>query len=264
MAYVYRHIRLDKNEPFYIGVGNDTKFKRAKEKCGRTLMWNRIVSKHGYKIDIIMSDIDRCVALEKEIEFIKLYGRRDLGLGTLINMTDGGEDGNLNHVVSKETREKHRILSTGRIPWNKGLSGYTKIGTPVKESVKQEQRLKSKSKGAVVQYTFNGEVVGEYLSCTHASKVTGINGGNISRVVDGYYAQSHGFVFKFKGEPFQRIERLRSKTSGELYFTLKDAIIKTNSRLSVSAFTAQVDKGISDIEWIGKRKNKPKPKVKKH
>lgn len=23
MAYVYRHIRLDKNEPFYIGIGKD-------------------------------------------------------------------------------------------------------------------------------------------------------------------------------------------------------------------------------------------------
>lgn len=264
MAYVYRHIRLDKNEPFYIGVGNDTRFKRAKEKCGRNSMWNRIVSKHGYKIDILMSDIDRCVALEKEIEFIILYGRRDLGLGTLANMTDGGEEGNLNHVVSKETREKHSILSTGRIPWNKGISGYKKIGTPVKESVKQEQRLKSKSKGAVVQYTFSGEIVGEYLSCTHAGKVTGINCGNISRVVNGYYPQTSGFVFKFKGELFQRIERLRSKTSGEFYLTLKEAMIKTNSPLSIAAFAAQVDKGISDIMWVGKRKSKPKSKVKKH
>jgi hypothetical protein len=31
MAYVYRHIRLDKNEPFYIGIGKDdySSFKRA-------------------------------------------------------------------------------------------------------------------------------------------------------------------------------------------------------------------------------------------
>ena len=29
MAYLYRHIRLDKNEPFYIGIGSDTNFKRA-------------------------------------------------------------------------------------------------------------------------------------------------------------------------------------------------------------------------------------------
>ena len=29
MAYVYRHIRLDKNEPFYIGIGSDKTYKRA-------------------------------------------------------------------------------------------------------------------------------------------------------------------------------------------------------------------------------------------
>jgi hypothetical protein len=29
MAYVYRHIRLDKNEPFYIGVGSDSNYSRA-------------------------------------------------------------------------------------------------------------------------------------------------------------------------------------------------------------------------------------------
>jgi hypothetical protein len=27
MAYIYRHIRLDKNEPFYIGIGSDDKGK---------------------------------------------------------------------------------------------------------------------------------------------------------------------------------------------------------------------------------------------
>lgn len=34
MAYVYRHIRLDKNEVFYIGIGTDTKnYKRANGIC---------------------------------------------------------------------------------------------------------------------------------------------------------------------------------------------------------------------------------------
>ena len=31
MAYLYRHIRLDKNEPFYIGIGSNelNNYKRA-------------------------------------------------------------------------------------------------------------------------------------------------------------------------------------------------------------------------------------------
>jgi hypothetical protein len=32
MAYLYRHIRLDKNEPFYIGIGSDKQYKRAYNK----------------------------------------------------------------------------------------------------------------------------------------------------------------------------------------------------------------------------------------
>lgn len=28
MAYLYRHIRLDKNEPFYIGIGSDSNYNR--------------------------------------------------------------------------------------------------------------------------------------------------------------------------------------------------------------------------------------------
>ena len=36
MAYVYMHIREDKNEPFYIGIGNDDNgYKRAYSKRNR-------------------------------------------------------------------------------------------------------------------------------------------------------------------------------------------------------------------------------------
>lgn len=46
--YLYRHIRLDKNEVFYVGIG--TKFKshsygRAKDKINRSDFWKRVVSK---------------------------------------------------------------------------------------------------------------------------------------------------------------------------------------------------------------------------
>lgn len=35
MAYIYRHIRLDANEPFYIGISkSNTNYKRAFQKTG--------------------------------------------------------------------------------------------------------------------------------------------------------------------------------------------------------------------------------------
>ena len=53
MAVVYRHIRLDKNVPFYIGIGN-SKY-RATKKDSRNEIWQNIVSKTNYKVEIICS-----------------------------------------------------------------------------------------------------------------------------------------------------------------------------------------------------------------
>ena len=106
MAYVYRHIRLDKNQPFYIGIGSDENYYRSNSKSDRNIYWKRIVAKTDYDIDIILDDLNWEDACEKEKEFIKLYGRVQFG-GLLCNMTDGGEGG-LGVVVSEETREKKK------------------------------------------------------------------------------------------------------------------------------------------------------------
>lgn len=92
MAYVYRHIRLDTMQPFYVGKGEDNKnYSRSKSKFGRSKHWYNICEKHGYRIDIILDGLTRKEAIDKEIEFIKLYGRLDKGNGILINLTDGGD-----------------------------------------------------------------------------------------------------------------------------------------------------------------------------
>lgn len=109
MAYIYRHIRLDKNEPFYIGVGlTDDKYSRSRKKSGRNNLWKKIVKKTDYRIEIMLESESNDFILEKEVELIKLYGRIDLGTGTLANLTDGGE-GVLNRIVSDEEKEIHRL-----------------------------------------------------------------------------------------------------------------------------------------------------------
>lgn len=103
MAYLYRHIRLDTNEVFYIGVG--TTPHRAYTKFGRNKHWGNIVNKTKYDIDIIIDDLSYDNALKKEKEFITLYGRKDLNKGTLVNMTDGG-DGTIGVIFTEERIEK--------------------------------------------------------------------------------------------------------------------------------------------------------------
>ena len=51
---VYRHIRLDKNEVFYIGIGNDSNYKRSKIKANRSVYWKNIVNKTFYEIEILL------------------------------------------------------------------------------------------------------------------------------------------------------------------------------------------------------------------
>lgn len=118
MYYLYRHIRLDKNEPFYIGIGTIqiigdkySYYSRSKEKSNRNIIWNRIVAKTKYRIDIILESKDYNFIKQKEIEFIKLYGRIDLKTGILANLTDGGE-GCLN--ISSESLLRRNQKLTGK------------------------------------------------------------------------------------------------------------------------------------------------------
>jgi hypothetical protein len=103
MAIVYRHIRLDKNEPFYIGIGKD--IKRAFRKDSRNDYWNNI-SKNGYEVEILFENLTWEEACEKEKEFIKLYGRKDKGTGILCNMTDGGDGVDFTPEVRNKISEK--------------------------------------------------------------------------------------------------------------------------------------------------------------
>lgn len=98
--YLYRHVRLDKNEVFYVGIGTKykpfstlktTEYERGYCKSGRNPYWHRIVKKTEYRVEIILESEDYDFIKKKEVEFIALYGRRDLCKGTLTNLTDGGE-----------------------------------------------------------------------------------------------------------------------------------------------------------------------------
>ena len=70
MAYVYKHIRKDRNEVFYIGIGTQDKFKRAFSKIKRNDFWRNIASKTEYEVVIIYDGLTWEEACLKEIELI--------------------------------------------------------------------------------------------------------------------------------------------------------------------------------------------------
>jgi hypothetical protein len=113
MAYVYRHIRLDKNEPFYIGISSDDDYSRAYSTDARNPYWHNIIEKTNYEIEIILDNLLWEDACKKEVELIKLYGRKDLKTGTLVNMTNGGE-GVFGLIFSKDHRNKISNSNKGK------------------------------------------------------------------------------------------------------------------------------------------------------
>ena len=105
--YLYRHIRLDTNEVFYIGIGTG---KRAYSKFSRNRYWKHIVNNTDYEVEIVIDNLHRLEAEAKEIEFIKMYGRKDLKEGTLCNLIDGGTGGlGLKHTEEAKSKMKGRI-----------------------------------------------------------------------------------------------------------------------------------------------------------
>lgn len=152
--YLYIHYKLDTNEPFYIGVGTKNLkgvsytaiHKRAFSK-NRSIWWKKTVNKHGYYVTIkeYFAEVEAC--RNREIELIAAYGRLDMGLGPLVNMSKGG-DGCLDEEIRQRIGKK--------------LSGLNNF----------------KSKGCY-QYDMNYNCIAVYGSFNMAANETGFKKQNL-------------------------------------------------------------------------------------
>ncbi len=278
MAYVYRHIRLDKNEPFYIGIG-ETKYRHKAVGARRNIIWNRIVSKTDYDVEVLIDDITWDEACKKEKEFIKLYGRLDNGSGTLANMTDGGE-GVVGVVVTEEMREKMRASRMGRI-----ISDVTKqrirashLGVPHSDERRKNISNATKGRAAnnrgckmpksqyesllrrseiiqrrVGKYGLDGNFIYEYKSAILAAKQNNLNQGNITNACNkkiGYGGYSWRYL---NGEAEARIEPHDLRIKPIIQYDLNDNLIAEYESATEAAMANNWVK--STILRAAKRKN---------
>ena len=134
--YVYEWIRLDTNEPFYVGKGKNDRWKVLNRKNKKFV---NIINKYDVAVNILHNDLDEQTAYELEVWYIREY--RDIIGYDLVNFTDGGEGnafmGEKNpfygkhhteeskqkmsekhkgkgHPTSKDTREKISKANKGR------------------------------------------------------------------------------------------------------------------------------------------------------
>jgi hypothetical protein len=122
--YTYAYLREDRT-PYYIGKG--TKYRAF----GRTRRGAK-PPRDKSKIIILKQNLTEEEAFKHEIYMIAVFGRKDLGTGILLNMTDGG-DGVSGYKFSEESKRRKSILYTGRKRNSPSQETRDKIRKGVKE-----------------------------------------------------------------------------------------------------------------------------------
>ena len=131
-TYIYSHPIT--KEPFYVGKGcNDRSHSHLK---GRTKRDNlhlynfiqKMIRENNTPIIEIINVTCENTALRLEQFLINQYGRKDLGTGTLLNLTDGGE--NPPHPSGKDHPMfgRSRLPNSGSFKSGKDHVGYGKPG----------------------------------------------------------------------------------------------------------------------------------------
>lgn len=184
MACVYRHIRLDNNKVFYIGIGINT--KRAYDIRQRNKYWHHVVNKHGYRVEVFLDNIDLDSAKIWEMYLIWLSGRADLGYGELVNMTDGG-DGSINK--SKEAIAKQLATAKANGTYDEMVKRISDIGRTMKRSGKDSHVRKE-----VYLFDIHKRYLNRFDTITMCADYINANVSHLSKYMNGN-GSAKGFIF---------------------------------------------------------------------
>ena len=206
MAYVYRHIRLDKNVPFYIGIGGDDDFKRANDKTRRSNWWKNVVSRNEYKVEIILDGLTYEDAKKKEIEFIALYGRVDLMTGSLINQTNGG-DGTVGRIMTQSAKD---ALILSKIGNKNGVGKRSQefcdkmslvhkgktVSAETRKKLGDLNKTRVVARKSIIIAYKDGREIGKFTKVKDAATILGLQSQNISKVIKGVREHTKNYSFK--------------------------------------------------------------------
>ena len=146
--YVYKY--TDKDDiPFYMGMGKDYRYKDhlwiRKDKKYKDLYFYRKLNKmidndEKFNVEIIHKELSRKEAIEIEKYYIAFYGRKCFGLGTLCNLTEGG-DGGVPGIIKESTREKLRLNWLGKKHSPESIEKMRKVQRGLKHRKLTEEQL---------------------------------------------------------------------------------------------------------------------------
>jgi len=149
--YTYAYLRID-GTPYYIGKGSGKRYYNRKKDDIKP-------PKDKSRIIFLKQNLTEEEAFKHEKYMIGLFGRKDLGTGILHNRTDGGDGAsgairspqfrenlrelNKNKTLSKEHKEKLRLVNIGEKNPNYGKTASQKTREKMRDSRKGENHPKS-------------------------------------------------------------------------------------------------------------------------
>lgn len=153
-VYIYRDPSR-RNEPIYVGKGCGLRAYDHLTRKDAHPFTHRLQLMKRNGIEPIINVVDmtsEALAHQCEIDTIARFGRKDLGRGPVLNMTDGGE-GTSGCIPSPETRQKQSAAKKGENHPQFGKKGeksywFGKSLSPATRK-KQSDAMKGKSKPIV-------------------------------------------------------------------------------------------------------------------
>lgn len=206
--YVYFHRKASDNTVFYVGIGNQPKYKRAflTTKNKRSDFWHRIVAKYGLVVEIKSKNLTKKKAIEIEKHFISYYGRMDNRTGCLCNMTNGGDGvcgyspkttnkGKKFKPLSKEHKEAIRKSNSGRVHTTEERKKISdaKKGTALSSAVKN--KISKSMLGKNGKKTINILSGEEFNSIEAAAKSVGLSGKSLRLKLSGRFKNNTNIRF---------------------------------------------------------------------
>lgn len=186
--YVYEWIRLDTNEPFYVGMGHKNRWRDFQS---RNKWFTNIVNKIPCVVNILEDNISRDVALDLECWYINEY-KYVIGYD-LCNITDGGDAcvlvGEKNAMYGRpwwDENTPQEKIDTWRVNHKKGHEHFKGEGNPFYGKKHTEENLRKISESSRnIDRSFSYKKVillntlEEFDSITNASNELGIDRSSI-------------------------------------------------------------------------------------
>lgn len=266
---VYLHRNPKTQEVFYVGIGVET---RASDFSKRSVFWSNYKNKHGVDVDVVKRGLSSKKAQLIEVKLIKEYGRRDLGTGSLVNLSHGGEG-----IVPRGARVFQKkpciCLLTGKV--YECLSEYSKdTGIPFttlsghfsshrfnKSPEKYKVRLIGKNNKIIWEkdsYPTTTEITNDYIAEDYDYKLDSIKQSEIDSLLCGIdkmsrYNKDLLHLYYFKGMSLREICKATNIGLNSIYSDIK--YIRLLLRGEVFGSYKKKDINKSSLRRVAKQNN---------